>query len=485
MAGPGNFTPQRGPRRFPRIAGTPQGGSPQNNVGPSGGRGQVLRFLAPYRVPVYLFPDEELPPAVVTGAPEDDRFLLSIPADKFLPQQPPFVEREEELVPSVKVDDDQRFDAGYRGYSPAAALFDLADELVVSILVDDDQRFDSPFSAYARVTAFVGDDDAWMASIGVDEDGASPIVAVPQPGGRLALFDEEALPPTAAATALEDGEGGPGVLVGYVAPPWRLVLFDEEGLPPSAPAPEDDGLAVRPAAYLVLPWRPASPEDELPPALALAPEDEGFLPPPGRAFLVAPVVLLGGDGDEQGVATPPEDDGAPLAFRAASGWLPRWVLVYGDGDEFAASQLALLVKDPRFLASDYGRLFAAAFPGNRFLAADSQRNFVGIDPEPQGARVSFDVKFVPEIVTLTFPFTNELLGATITPASPVITVTTVTGVDGNPANLLNGAAQIAAGLVLQSVKAGLDQCAYHFVCQVDLSDGRRLARTGTLQVKAP
>ena len=99
--------------------------------------------------------------------------------------------------------------------------------------------------------------------------------------------------------------------------------------------------------------------------------------------------------------------------------------------------------------------------------------------------MSFDVKFPAEIVTLTFPFTNELQGATITPGSPVITPTTVAGTDGNPGNLLNGAAQIQAGLVLQSVKAGLDSTSYLLVCQVDLSDGRRLIRSGVLQVKNP
>lgn len=99
--------------------------------------------------------------------------------------------------------------------------------------------------------------------------------------------------------------------------------------------------------------------------------------------------------------------------------------------------------------------------------------------------MSFDIKYPAEIVPLTFPYTKELNGATITPGSPVVTPTTVKGVDGNPGAMLNGAAQIVAGLVLQSVQGGLNECAYHFVCQVDLSDGRRLVRSGTLQVKNP
>lgn len=99
--------------------------------------------------------------------------------------------------------------------------------------------------------------------------------------------------------------------------------------------------------------------------------------------------------------------------------------------------------------------------------------------------MAFDIKYPAEKIVLTFPYTKELNGATITPGSPVVTVTTVKGVDGNPNALLNGAAQIAAGLVLQGVQGGLNECSYHFVCQVDLSDNRRLVRSGTLQVKNP
>jgi len=99
--------------------------------------------------------------------------------------------------------------------------------------------------------------------------------------------------------------------------------------------------------------------------------------------------------------------------------------------------------------------------------------------------MAFDIKYPAEKIVLTFPYTKELSGATISPGSPAITVTTVKGVDANPSAMLNGAAQIAAGLVLQGVQGGLNEVSYHFVCQVDLSDGRRLIRAGTLQVKNP
>lgn len=99
--------------------------------------------------------------------------------------------------------------------------------------------------------------------------------------------------------------------------------------------------------------------------------------------------------------------------------------------------------------------------------------------------MSFDIKYPAEIIPLTFPYTKELNGATITPGSPVVTVAVVRGVDANATQMINGAAQIAGGLVLQSVINGLAECDYHFVCQADLSDGRRLLRSGTLSVKAP
>jgi len=99
--------------------------------------------------------------------------------------------------------------------------------------------------------------------------------------------------------------------------------------------------------------------------------------------------------------------------------------------------------------------------------------------------MSFDIKYPAEIVPLTFPYTRELNGATISLGSPVVSVTVVRGADPNSAQMLSGAAQISGGLVLQSIINGLPECDYHFVCQADLSDGRRLIRSGTLSVKSP
>src|SRR5258708_27675222 len=122
----------------------PQLGSDPNNIGPSGGRGHILRFLAPWRVQAYLFPDEELPPAVSTAV--DEEGYRPVATGTFVPAQLAFFERGEELLPSVPVDDDQRHVSGY--------------------------------AAYPRVPAFVSDDDAWMASIGVEDDAAPPPLAV-------------------------------------------------------------------------------------------------------------------------------------------------------------------------------------------------------------------------------------------------------------------------------------------------------------------
>lgn len=98
--------------------------------------------------------------------------------------------------------------------------------------------------------------------------------------------------------------------------------------------------------------------------------------------------------------------------------------------------------------------------------------------------MSFDIKYPAEIVTLTFPYTKELNGANII-GVPVVTVTVVRGADPGSAAVINGAAQISGSAVLQSIINGLAECDYHFVSQADLSDGRRLLRSGTVSVKAP
>lgn len=89
-----------------------------------------------------------------------------------------------------------------------------------------------------------------------------------------------------------------------------------------------------------------------------------------------------------------------------------------------------------------------------------------------------------EIVDVSFEFTAELGAETITPLSPVVTVALVSGVDADPSAILQGAASIVGGVVLQRVRQGVDKCDYHMRCVVDTDSGRRLVRSLVLPVRA-
>lgn len=232
-------TPGRGPKRSPQPFRRISGDAP-NNVGPSGG-GQRTVFLPPFRAQVVLWPDEELPIAAAPAALEDDSFSLSLPAAAWPPAQRALIERAEEWIASIPVDDDQRFVNAFAGYPQARPFVGDDDAWMASIGVDDDQRFVSAFAGYPQVApfverdddlvstifvdddyswvgryagypqvkAFIADDDAWMASIGVDED--SPAVFLPAVAWvlRWLAAPEDELPPQAAVAALEE-EGWQG-----------------------------------------------------------------------------------------------------------------------------------------------------------------------------------------------------------------------------------------------------------------------------------
>lgn len=355
---------------------------------------------------------------------------------------------------------------------PAAQLWqpapqDEAPSTAVTLVEDDAPAMAQPALARAVLPLERATDEAFPAVVDDDSGQAQGYVARSVPAASAQATDDLPQPP--AATLTDE----PELSVAYFAQPWPraalpVALPDELPVQPATLAAEEDAQAPAVALSYRLPYAlPADDGSSVPSALDAA--DEGQLP------------LLPG-------------------FTAYQ--LPaRWAFTFDDA-QLPLSTFVLLVEDLRFVAFDYGRPFdvldlarlflagdsarpeAAADAVNRFLAADEARNFVGLDPEPQGAKVSFDVKYTPEIVTLTFPFTGELNGSTIT-GTPSVTVTTVVGNDGSPSNLLNGAAQVSGGLVLQSVKAGLDGCSYHFVCTATLADSRVLVRTGTLQVKAP
>lgn len=98
--------------------------------------------------------------------------------------------------------------------------------------------------------------------------------------------------------------------------------------------------------------------------------------------------------------------------------------------------------------------------------------------------VFFPEKDPEEVLTLSFDFAADLGAETINGA-PVVAVTVFSGVDANPANLLNGAAQLdgAAAAVLQSVKAGLADVDYRIKVKVPTTGGRTLVLARILPVR--
>src|SRR5258708_17724689 len=89
----------------------PQLGSDPNNIGPSGGRGHILRFLAPWRGHAYLFPPEELPPPGSTAV-DDEGYPPGAPGT-LVPAQLALLARRGEVLPSSPGDDDPRHPSRY------------------------------------------------------------------------------------------------------------------------------------------------------------------------------------------------------------------------------------------------------------------------------------------------------------------------------------------------------------------------------------
>lgn len=95
----------------------------------------------------------------------------------------------------------------------------------------------------------------------------------------------------------------------------------------------------------------------------------------------------------------------------------------------------------------------------------------------------FEEKGPAEKVTLTFDFSDELGAETISSAS--VTIAVLTGEDAGAASMLNGAAQVpGAGLVLQSVVAGLNNVDYRLVCTANTTS-RILQLAASLPVRNP
>jgi urease gamma subunit len=96
--------------------------------------------------------------------------------------------------------------------------------------------------------------------------------------------------------------------------------------------------------------------------------------------------------------------------------------------------------------------------------------------------MSADSKDPDEIITVTFPFADELGGATLSSVD-YVTMAVVNGEDASASAMLNGSAVISGGDVLQSVQNGLHLVDYKTRCRAILSDGRKLVRALDLPVR--
>ena len=93
----------------------------------------------------------------------------------------------------------------------------------------------------------------------------------------------------------------------------------------------------------------------------------------------------------------------------------------------------------------------------------------------------FNEKDVLEQAVLTFNFTNELLGESIT-GTPNVLVSVVSGTDANPSGILIGGPGIQSGLVLQGVRAGNAGTTYEVKAVATTTGNRTLVRYGYLPV---
>jgi len=95
----------------------------------------------------------------------------------------------------------------------------------------------------------------------------------------------------------------------------------------------------------------------------------------------------------------------------------------------------------------------------------------------------YDPKSPAEIVTLTFDFAGDLVAGETLTGTPVIAISVDDGADATPGNVLNGAAQLTAGEVLQSVTGGVNYAAYLITALADTSAGRKLELAYRLAIR--
>jgi hypothetical protein len=92
----------------------------------------------------------------------------------------------------------------------------------------------------------------------------------------------------------------------------------------------------------------------------------------------------------------------------------------------------------------------------------------------------FSVKDPAEILDISFDETERLDGATITVASPTVTISSVSG--SATTGMLMGSPSINAGVITQRVQGGAAGT-YVMRCAFDTSDGRHLVEIGLLPVR--
>jgi hypothetical protein len=97
--------------------------------------------------------------------------------------------------------------------------------------------------------------------------------------------------------------------------------------------------------------------------------------------------------------------------------------------------------------------------------------------------MSADSKDPDERIHITFPFADELNGATVS-SIDYVTMAVVNGTDAAVASMLDGAAVISGSDVIQAVIGGVDTNHYKSRCRATLSDGRKLVRALDLPVRA-
>ena len=99
--------------------------------------------------------------------------------------------------------------------------------------------------------------------------------------------------------------------------------------------------------------------------------------------------------------------------------------------------------------------------------------------------ITTSYKDAAEDVVVTFDFSLALATGETLSGTPTVTVATYTGVDVNPAAMLNGAAAISGMTVMQPIQGGVNGNSYAIKCVCATSNAQKiLALTALVPVQA-